>query len=713
MDYKELIDKLVRELSFRVGIPNIHNKEHQRIMSEILTEWGKFDEKKIIFEFLTEAEPNKNDERYVSVGFGRFKLKGKQGENDPTYEKDDKGNYVKLSKDDSEGGGGETPQEEPKQGTAITGKGGDSYKANLPKGDPASTKKDISKGLSKESQKVFKDFTKRVEERISDLSEDKQSLIKTGLDKINTLYSDESSDSEKSESAQWIIDNLKFSTNASGRKAYLNSLGGNRKILSGPQGTNNSEDLVKKLQQYGEVKQYDAKGTAQKLTTAAKPDLGKENEFSPKDNPRVKEFFEGNPITKRIREGLWGLYGVKDENGKMKMPSSQYSKEYLEQSFSNPALSNTIKVAEEQSKLGNLDSKVVTALKEHQNRLSKITQDYKIPSEDAAQAIEESYNTMMVGLHTADSDIASAVMKQLAENRLYEEELARGEEVYLPSNGSFPGGDKIKVGGLERVSLVSCKFGKSGRTYGCPANAKAVTSLHPDENKRNNQGQYVGEDGYTLVVNDELIKGEDTTNSIEKTKSFISDKLNEIGLLELFNNEEITQISQISTEYREYIESIKSEIEGTKPADRYWKLFNDKLSEKEDEFKDRMGDVIQENHLEQLIGKNNVKNAKNRKGQVSPEVILSAIEISNNIKTSNGYGLEHNKQYYDENGDPKSITDMGTNNPDDYSITFRMKRTAGRSGGGCQLSYTGDGETPDTFLEEDGLLTKDGKTITI
>ncbi len=58
MDYKEVIDKLVRELSYRVGIPNIKNKDHQSIMSEILSEWGEYDVKETIFEFLTE-EPRK------------------------------------------------------------------------------------------------------------------------------------------------------------------------------------------------------------------------------------------------------------------------------------------------------------------------------------------------------------------------------------------------------------------------------------------------------------------------------------------------------------------------------------------------------------------------------------------------------------------------------------------------------------------------------
>ena len=56
MDYKEIIDKLVKELSYRVGVPNIHNKEHQSIMSEILSEWGEYEVKDTIFEFLTEKD---------------------------------------------------------------------------------------------------------------------------------------------------------------------------------------------------------------------------------------------------------------------------------------------------------------------------------------------------------------------------------------------------------------------------------------------------------------------------------------------------------------------------------------------------------------------------------------------------------------------------------------------------------------------------------
>ena len=116
-----------------------------------------------------------------------------------------------------------------------------------------------------------------------------------------------------------------------------------------------------------------------------------------------------------------------------------------------------------------------------------------------------------------------------------------------------------------------------------------------------------------------------------------------------------------------------------------------------------MGNLIGEDKIAQLIGENN-KSALGPKGTIRPQNLLSAIEIANNIRTSDGYGLEHNKQYFEKGGNPKFQTDMGTANPNDYSITFRDKRTPGRTGGGCQLSFTGDGgDVIDTYLGEDGI----------
>ena len=95
MDYKEIIDKLVRELSFRVGIPNIHNKEHQSIMSEILSEWGEYDVKETIFEFLTEKDETFTARKKDTGEVGVFKSKDsrdaaiKAGTHEPIDKKDD------------------------------------------------------------------------------------------------------------------------------------------------------------------------------------------------------------------------------------------------------------------------------------------------------------------------------------------------------------------------------------------------------------------------------------------------------------------------------------------------------------------------------------------------------------------------------------------------------------------------------------------------
>lgn len=174
MDYTQLIDKLLTELNTRVGIVDIYNKDQQYMMSEILSDWGEYDAKQIIFEFLTEADPNKNDERYVSVGFGNFKLKDKEGENDPTYEKDDEGNYVKIAQKDGEGGAEETKKEPPK-GTSLK-QGGYDKKVEKEaetrkKIDAEKEDKDTSDEKIKTDTSTFEVGSKRSTEKIIKVNE--------------------------------------------------------------------------------------------------------------------------------------------------------------------------------------------------------------------------------------------------------------------------------------------------------------------------------------------------------------------------------------------------------------------------------------------------------------------------------------------------------------------------------------------------------------
>ena len=171
MDYTQLISELIDELSYRVGVPNIYDKEHQRIMSEILTEWGKFDEKKIIFEFLTE-----DDEKRFSNPILNRKIKytGKDGKereglvgNLLTSPKDSPGRIEaekllpapgtpereKINKEiGSQGGGGEQNQQ-----------GGENEKSP----DDIEKEKGVEKTVGSSS-----DYAKREKERVDKVNGD-------------------------------------------------------------------------------------------------------------------------------------------------------------------------------------------------------------------------------------------------------------------------------------------------------------------------------------------------------------------------------------------------------------------------------------------------------------------------------------------------------------------------------------------------------------
>jgi|14_taG_2_1085336.scaffolds.fasta_scaffold12516_2 hypothetical protein len=150
MDYKEVIDKLVRELSYRVGIPNIENKEHQSIMSEILSEWGEYDVKQTIFEFLTEKdgeEDSSEDKKFTNTGgsgyvkaqdYTKWKSDPK-GFDGPKFTKTPSGKYIPQKDGEGEEGG----EEEKELGKSLKDK---SYQQKVKK------EKEISDKIQKEKE---------------------------------------------------------------------------------------------------------------------------------------------------------------------------------------------------------------------------------------------------------------------------------------------------------------------------------------------------------------------------------------------------------------------------------------------------------------------------------------------------------------------------------------------------------------------------------
>jgi hypothetical protein len=194
MDYKKVIDKLVRELSYRVGVPNIHNKEHQSIMSEILSEWGEYDAKQRIFEFLTE-EPRK----FTNPILNRtVKYKDKNGKDKEGIV----GNLLTSPKDSP----GRIAAEKmlPADGTderdAINkevGSQGTQKKIDFPKGDSTDdTKETPTTGNALKPGTDFAKKAKELEDRVNKKSEDGDKKEPKNKSKNKTLKQDTSSKPE-------------------------------------------------------------------------------------------------------------------------------------------------------------------------------------------------------------------------------------------------------------------------------------------------------------------------------------------------------------------------------------------------------------------------------------------------------------------------------------------------------------------------------------
>ena len=109
MNHTKLINELLNELSYRVGIVDLKNKNQQSIISEILSEWGEYEAKQIIMEFLTNedaADTEGGDKDYVHIGKAIYVMKndvdssGRAKEGAQKYKKDASGSMKAISDDE-------------------------------------------------------------------------------------------------------------------------------------------------------------------------------------------------------------------------------------------------------------------------------------------------------------------------------------------------------------------------------------------------------------------------------------------------------------------------------------------------------------------------------------------------------------------------------------------------------------------------------------
>jgi hypothetical protein len=697
MELKQIISDIITEVSYRSkeGVVDFKNPDHISILSEVLDEMGLSVIKNELFQNLFEAEKNPEDEKYTNTGgsgyvksddYERWK-NNPDGFDGPRFRKTDSGDYVQIDKD-----GDDTSKDEgPNIFSPESG-----YTAPDLKQKKSETEKSKEVQFSEDDTKTIDDFKTRIEK--STMSSEAKAEANELVEKLSIIF-------DKTKSKQEVIDTLSelnISVSSNRKKLYLDDMrkygGGLYKILG--DGTKGSISAINKISEYMELPEDDNK-MAIEIEAAAKPDLGSQNIRSvykknakgftdEVDDPNVEKLFQTPPLDRIDTNKFKSLFGPTDDNGNLLSPSSKHSKEYLKFSIkNNVSVDNTINVLERYASEGKISPDLANSVKAHKQRLNDILDGMEIPSEEASKAVDESYARMFDDLMKQNQDLASRMLKQFAEMRLYDSEIAKGDEAYLPGDGSFPAGDKLVfkdgAGGTERVSFVSVKYGKNGDVYGCPANSKALQTLHPDKNKRDRQGQYIGEGGYTLAVNDELISDKETTKST--IKSMIGEMPDVQGV---FSEEEIDKISDVVTQTKDRVNQLKARYEKDGKMDKvgWGKLQKDLLKDPTMvELNTKLKDVVSVEKFSKIIGSRNGRVAE--KYDFGAAHFMSGLSFANQVVTSNGYeGVTHNKQYYD-NGTLKNTTVAGTTDRDEWYINFRMYKTAGRGGGGAQISYIG------------------------
>ena len=701
MNKAEFIEELLSEVSYRTndGIVDFKKTEHLTILSEVLDELGLWEIKDNLIQNLFEdGEKSDEDKKYKGIGgqppayvkandYQKWQS-NPDGFSGEKFKKTDTGKYLPIGSE--EGGEGE----ESKPNIFSKDSGYDAPDIDKGEDDENSNKKEIN--ISEEDIKTIDGFKNRVEK--SSMSPEAKVEANQLIEKLSVIF-------DKSKSKADIVDTISkmnISVSSNRKKLYLDDMrkhgGGLYKILG--DGTKGAVSAINKIAEYMELPEDDNKMSIE-IEAAAKPDLGSKNirslykktskGFTDEVNDvNVEKLFKTPPLDRIDTTKFKSVFGPTDANGNLLTPSSENSKEYLKFSIeNNVSVDNTINVLEKYAAEGKISEELTNSVKAHKQRMSDALNNMEIPSQEAADVIDSSYAVMFDELMKQNQDLASRMLKQFAEMRLYDSEIARGDEAYLPGDGSFPAGDKLVfqngAGGTEMVSFVSVKYGKNGDVYGCPANSKALQTLHPDVNKRERQGQYIGEGGYTLAVNDDLVKDAETTK--KSIKSMIDEMSDVQGI---FDDKELTQISDVVYKSKERINQLKAQYEKDGKMDKvgWGKLQKDILKDPSlVELNTQLKSLVSVEKFSKLIGSRNGRVAS--KYDFGAAHFISGLSLANQIVTSNGYeGVTHNKQYYD-NGVLKNTTVAGTTDRDEWYINFRMYRTAGRSGGGAQVSYIG------------------------
>jgi hypothetical protein len=838
MEYLKLIDELIHELSYRVGVPDLKNKEHQTIISEILTEWGKIEEKYRIMSFLTEAPQDKkldqskadtegDDKNYSHIGRGIYVRKGDEKKKDSQkYKKSDSGQlqaitpdeYEKLKGDQGEEGekaaepknaqtaaqaGGEET-EQPETGTSLKDP---SYQNQLKK------QKEVQKQIDAEKNgtSVDKEALKKEREIQKNLSSEQKSA-RNLVNKINSeqlqkdnglsdedvehierfkelqleFFNNGTSEDRKKEIALELVNDFGLVTNRpltdedgtlKPVKIYVkkNFDGGKNKrgvevMLRGSSKwgpsspmTNMALELNKFLDPENQVKENVVGGKSEKalkteFEAAAKPTFKtdgksttrkskkrnpltkgkKEDPNNPgydKDgnkmwieDPVVSQIFKKGTVFGDLKESMHSVEGPADEDGNL-IPCDTPENQRKHFDFLVNSNESFVRVKQSAQKFINDSNvsesdkdkfkKIIKSIDDYQTEMSKLTD--KVPSEEAKEGVEKLNAKLMDDLHNAHPDIASGMAKQFAENAIVSQEIANGEEVYMPSSGTFPGGDKLVVTrngtSMEAVGGVSVKFGRGSKEtqiYGFPGEAQSMANfVEPErrtdeteeqfearkEDLKTRNGRYVGQEGNLLGVRDDIVTDEGKMNEV-LSQSGLDGVVKDTKKLFEINN-------KIHTETKRWME----EQRGNGVSEESIKIGLQKHLNtfmKESGLNDEMEGVIDRSQLtKHLTGSTDGKyETEDGKGQThtntkiassaGPLEFLGLMTFASSVKEGKGMpSLKWNHQSY-ENGEyhGETVDPTETNMADlsNWGFQARLWVTSGREGGGMLATGTGESQ---------------------
>jgi len=672
---KQLINKILLEWSLRVhdGMPNKDNPLHIVQLRETLSHMKLTEDvTNLIIQNLIEQDEDEQDEE-------KFYARSKKSDkivvytNKDNWESDIKdGSHEKVDREDAEKELKQQDTDEPEQKDEPKPVDYPSTTDYMSSDDTKTTDKpDTSGAISKVNDKRFGVLKKK------EIAVEKGYIGEEDAQKVDEFHQDinEFLQNPTKETAEAMVEKYKLSQNASGSKLYLGFIAGDmRKLL----GQNNKlvDSVGNTISQFVDLK---AKGDVQKramdkLQGASKPGL---TTVVKSDDPGVQKIFSTPPYD-RLEEKFHQVFGPKGEDGQLLRPSSEHSKAYFQQSVNeNESLDNTIDALKELEEQGTASPGVRTALEQHKERMKTISEKYdSMSTEERRKAVEESYSQMAREMHESDPDVARGIMKNMAEMALYDSEIAGGDECYMPSAGTFPSGDKLRVdrdgkGKVEKIAAVSVKFGKSGAFYGFPGESTQYQKFHPDEDKRTYMRTRVGHQGHSLGVRDDLIQ--------DQTKF---DKLIEESEIDSAIKDS-EKLRKKLNEMQQQVDTIRQEI--TNPNGKYTNkdlvTKRKELEEINKESQTLLKEVIDEEKLIEIMGKKNAKMFMTGGCNAINIISMSAV-----LKTSNGLSvIEHNHQIINEDG-LTSETEEGTTNLKQYGFQFRA---FDKRGGGLLTGFIG------------------------